>query len=209
MGKYRDHRSSRSERFQEDHELENSEPTYFQRRSEPTAAAPPSPAIGSTVGSPALSAEVLWLNAEKGFGFVRLSDGSDAFLHISKLQAVGQTSLPEGTQLQVLVEVNAKGKPQVSQVVSIEGEQGNAIAARLPNPEPQRTGEDEGLGSVKRYDAVKGFGFIKLEKGDDDVFVHATALTRSGLATLNVGQTVMVRYGPGKKGLEARTIRGV
>ena len=201
MGKYRDHRQPRSDRFENDHGT-HSEPDYFQGGSETRATAPQT----MYATSPVRAAEVLWFNAEKGFGFVRLSDGSDAFLHVSKLQALSQTSLPEGAKLQVLVEVSAKGKPQVSQVVSIASGQKDAVA---PNPAPQQTGEEEGLGSVARYDGVKGFGFIKLEKGGNDVFVHATTLTRSGLSSLNVGQAVLVRYGQGQKGLEARNVRVV
>lgn len=204
MGKYRDHRQPRSDRYENDNGT-HSEPEYFQGGSETRATAPPT----ASATSPVSTAEVLWFNAEKGFGFVRLGDGSDAFLHVSKLQAVGQTSLPEGAKLQVLVEVSAKGKPQVSQVVSMASGQEEAVAPRMPNPAPPRTAEEEGLGSVTRYDAAKGFGFIKLGKGGADVFVHATTLTRSGLTSLNVGQAVLVRYAQGQKGLEARTVRVV
>ena len=203
MGKYRDHRQPRSDRFENDHGT-HSEPDYFQGGLETRA-----PAATASATSPVNAAEVLWFNAEKGFGFVRMSNGSDAFLHVSKLQAVGQTSLPEGARLQVVVEVSAKGKPQVSQLVSIESGQQDAVAPHMPNPAPQRTGEEEGLGSVTRYDGVRGFGFIKLEKGGNDVFVHAKTLTRSGLTSLSVGQVVLVRYGQGQKGLEARTVRVV
>jgi len=204
MGKYRDHRQPRSDRFGNDHDT-HSEPDYFRGWSEISAPALPT----ASATSPVSAAEVLWFNAEKGFGFVRLRDGSDAFLHVSKLQAVGKTSLPEGAKLQVLVEVSAKGKPQVSQVVqvvSMASGQENANAPGSPEAVPQQTGEEEGLGSVTRYDGVKGFGFIKLENGGNDVFVHATTLTRSGLTSLSVGQAVLVRYDQGKKGLEARNV---
>ena len=126
MGKYRDHRQPRSDRFENDHDT-HSEPDYFQGGSETRAPAPPT----ASATSPVSAAEVLWFNAEKGFGFVRLSDGSDAFLHVSKLQAVGQTSLPEGAKLQVLVEVSAKGKPQVSQIVSIASGQKTTPLLRI------------------------------------------------------------------------------
>ena len=204
MGKYRDHRQPRSDRFDNDHGT-HSEPDYFRGWSEISAPALPT----ASATSPVSAAEVLWFNAEKGFGFVRLRDGSDAFLHVSKLQAVGETSLPEGAKLQVLVEVSAKGKPQVSQVVQVVSIASGQNDAAAPNPAPQQTGEEEGLGSVTRYDGVKGFGFIKLENGGNDVFVHATTLARSGLSSLNVGQAVLVRYGQGHKGLEARTVRVV
>jgi cold shock CspA family protein len=44
-------------------------------------------------------ARVKWFNAEKGFGFVELTDGSgEAFLHIRQLEAAGYTMLDSGTR---------------------------------------------------------------------------------------------------------------
>lgn len=45
-------------------------------------------------------------------------------------------------------------------------------------------------GTVKFYNAQKGFGFIQPEDGATDVFVHATALERANIATLSEGQKV-------------------
>ena len=45
-------------------------------------------------------------------------------------------------------------------------------------------------GTVKFYNDQKGFGFIAPEDGGNDVFVHATALERSGMRMLNEGQKV-------------------
>jgi CspA family cold shock protein len=45
-------------------------------------------------------------------------------------------------------------------------------------------------GTVKWFNPAKGFGFIKPEDGSPDVFVHASAVERSGLTTLNEGQRV-------------------
>ncbi len=46
-------------------------------------------------------------------------------------------------------------------------------------------------GTVKFYNVQKGFGFIQPEAGGPDVFVHATALERSGIRVLNEGQKVV------------------
>ena len=46
------------------------------------------------------------------------------------------------------------------------------------------------IGTVKWFNAQKGYGFIQPETGDKDVFVHISALERSGLASLNEGQKV-------------------
>jgi cold shock protein len=45
-------------------------------------------------------------------------------------------------------------------------------------------------GTVKFFNAAKGFGFISPEDGSKDVFVHATAIEASGLRTLNEGDKV-------------------
>lgn len=71
----------------------------------------------------------------------------------------------------------------------------------------QVTGEvEESIGTVTMYKADKGFGFAKQEGGGKDVFIHATALQRSGLRELVEGQRVRMQIGQGKKGLEAQTI---
>jgi CspA family cold shock protein len=45
-------------------------------------------------------------------------------------------------------------------------------------------------GTVKFYNNQKGFGFIAPDDGGQDVFVHATALERAGMRSLNEGQKV-------------------
>lgn len=45
-------------------------------------------------------------------------------------------------------------------------------------------------GTVKFYNTQKGFGFIQPENGEADVFVHATALEKAGIATITEGQKV-------------------
>ncbi|KAA3631470.1 MAG: cold-shock protein [Proteobacteria bacterium] len=46
------------------------------------------------------------------------------------------------------------------------------------------------IGTVKWFNANKGFGFIQPEDGSKDVFVHVSAVDRAGLGTLNDGQRV-------------------
>jgi cold shock protein len=45
-------------------------------------------------------------------------------------------------------------------------------------------------GTVKWFNAQKGYGFIQPDDGSKDVFVHISAVERAGLSTLNEGQTV-------------------
>lgn len=46
------------------------------------------------------------------------------------------------------------------------------------------------IGTVKFFDATKGFGFIQPENGDKDVFVHISAVQNAGMDTLSEGQRI-------------------
>lgn len=55
-------------------------------------------------------------------------------------------------------------------------------------------------GTVKFFNAQKGFGFITPDQGGKDVFVHVTAVERSGLGTLDEGMRVSFEMEPDKRG---------
>jgi CspA family cold shock protein len=55
-------------------------------------------------------------------------------------------------------------------------------------------------GTVKFFNAAKGFGFIAPEDGSKDVFVHASALERAGLPSLNEGDRVTFTLEDDRKG---------
>ncbi len=55
-------------------------------------------------------------------------------------------------------------------------------------------------GTVKFFNAQKGYGFIKPDDGGRDIFVHITAVERSGLSNLNEGQRIEFDVEPDKKG---------
>jgi CspA family cold shock protein len=63
-------------------------------------------------------------------------------------------------------------------------------------------------GTVKWFNAEKGYGFISREEGPD-VFVHYSAIQMPGYRTLEEGQRVQFDVGPGKKGEEAQNVRVV
>lgn len=60
-------------------------------------------------------------------------------------------------------------------------------------------------GTVKWFNSTKGFGFIQPEGGSKDVFVHISAVERSGLQTLNDGQKVTFDLEAGRDGRESAT----
>jgi CspA family cold shock protein len=55
-------------------------------------------------------------------------------------------------------------------------------------------------GTVKWFNPTKGYGFIKPATGNQDVFVHISAVERAGLSTLNEGQTVEYELVTGRNG---------
>ncbi len=61
-------------------------------------------------------------------------------------------------------------------------------------------------GTVKFFNATKGFGFISPEDGSKDVFVHISAVEASGMSTLNDGQKVNFDIEPDKRGQRAVNI---
>ena len=61
-------------------------------------------------------------------------------------------------------------------------------------------------GTVKFFNAEKGFGFISREQGED-VFVHFSNIAGSGYRSLDEGQRVEFDVGRGKKGDEAQNVR--
>ena len=63
-------------------------------------------------------------------------------------------------------------------------------------------------GTVKFFNAEKGFGFISRE-GGEDVFVHYSNIAGSGYKSLAEGQRVEFEVSPGRKGDEATNVRAV
>ena len=105
----------------------------------------PFPSFASSAAGPESEATVKWFNAEKGYGFVALSDGSgDVFLHVNTLQAAGVQTVSPGATLRIRVGQGQKGK-QVDQVVSVDESTAAATPARRPGgfqQRPQRSFEN-------------------------------------------------------------------
>jgi len=60
---------------------------------------------------------------------------------------------------------------------------------------------------VKWFNAERGYGFITRNGGGEDVFVHISALERSGLTGLSERDRVIVGFSEGRKGREAARVR--
>jgi len=200
----RDFRPTRRRGFDDD----NYEAPWSNFRSAPEFSAQPfDPPSG-----PPIQAVVKWYNPDKGFGFVQLADGSgDAFLHVSVVERSGHDSVPPGATLEVRAGPGPKG-PQVTEILSVDSGTAQQEMPRRRRPErPIYPSADqaavEEAGTVKWYNPEKGFGFIGSDRGGRDIFVHASALNRAGIADLAEGQRVAVDVVDGRKGPEAADLR--
>jgi CspA family cold shock protein len=154
-----------------------------------------------------VEARVKWFNASKGFGFVTLADGSqDAFLPMAILRRAGYEDVREGASIVCEVSAGAKG-PLVTAVLNVD--ESTAVAPQHgPGGFDRRPGQPAMTieGAVKWFEPDKGYGFITPDGGGKDVFIHITALRRSGVNALEPGQRVRVEVVDGRKGLEADRI---
>ena len=161
----------------------------------------------------AVEAIVKWFNSEKGFGFAEISDGSgDAFLHIKTLQALGQDAIAPGAKLSVLVGQGPKGR-QINKILTIDdGGVAKPPAPTAARTEPRRSPPNlsaaiDMVGTVKWFSVPKGMGFVEVDGGGKDVFVHISIVERAQLGNLTEGQRVSMRVVEKEKGRQAVTIR--
>jgi CspA family cold shock protein len=158
---------------------------------------------------PPVSGVVKWFNPEKGFSFVELSDGSgDAFLHGSVLAQSGIAAVQPGETLEVRVGSGHKG-PHVTEVLSVDTSTAVPMASRRSSAQATTSNGPsvEETGTVKWFNAERGYGFIAPNSGGKDVFVHVSALEQSGIERLSEGQSVVIDVVEGRKGPEAARVR--
>jgi cold shock protein len=162
---------------------------------------------------PPVNGVVKWFNPDKGFGFVELSDGSgDAFLHGSVLAQSGITTVQPGETVEVRVGPGHKG-PHITEIISVDSSTAvpatprrSNFGATTSNGSSSGTAVEE-TGTVKWFNSERGYGFIAPNGGGKDIFVHVSALERSGIEGLSEGQTVVVDVVGGRKGPEAARVR--
>jgi CspA family cold shock protein len=185
--------------------------------------------------------KVKWFNATKGYGFITLDAGGDAFCHASALQSTGHSDVPPGTTIVCDLADSQRGL-QVVAVHSVD-----ITTAEAPSRPPRRDfggggrdfggggrdfgggGRDFGgggfggggfggggyghhrdngpsgpmvEGKVKFFNDQKGFGFVMPDSGTGDIYLHASALRRSGVQAVEPDQRIRYSTRQGNKGVE-------
>ncbi|WP_425330379.1 cold-shock protein [Trujillonella humicola] len=160
---------------------------------------------------------VTWFNAEKGFGFIAPEDGGDdVFVHFSAIEASGGfRSLEEGERVEFEASQGQRG-PQADRVRSLGGGGGGRSGGDRGGDRRDRDDRGAGRGAggrsqgtVARFNAEKGFGFIAPDDGGDDVFVHYSAIDEAGYRELQEGQRVEFDAVRGQRGMQAEAVRVV
>ena len=153
--------------------------------------------------------QVKWFDPSKGFGFVIADEGgADILLHANVLRNFGQSSVADGSRIEITVQSTDRGRQAVS-VLSIEPpadgglHQLEEFAEGLVDPEDVGPVEPA---RVKWFDKAKGFGFANVFGRPEDVFIHVEVLRRSGLADLQPGEAISLRAAQGKRGCMAVSV---
>ncbi len=173
-----------------------------------------------SISQASVKGKVKWFNATKGFGFITMDSGGDAFCHASALQAAGHSEVPPGATIVCDLADSQRGL----QVVSVHSV--DTTTAEAPSRGPRRDSFGGGggyggggyggggyrdshapsgpmvEGKVKFFNDQKGFGFVMPDNGSGDIYLHASALRRSGVQVVEPDQRIRYSTRQGNKGVE-------
>jgi CspA family cold shock protein len=156
-----------------------------------------------------VAGRIKWFDVAKGYGFVVPDDGSaDILLHVTILRRSGMQTAFEGARVVCEAQKRAKGM-QVFRVIAMDESTAvhpsQSSAGRTHVQIAATSGYE--IAIVKWFNRVKGFGFLTRGEGTEDIFLHMETVRRYGMTELKPGDSVLVRYGGGPKGLMATEVR--
>jgi len=153
---------------------------------------------------------VKWFDPIKGFGFVVSDDGGDdILLHVNVLRNFGQSSVAEGTRVEIVTHQTDRGV-QALEIIRLMAPERDEEAPVLTDFAHLTDDDLDELemepARVKWFDKGKGFGFANVFGRPEDVFLHIEVLRQSGLADLQPGEALALRVIEGKRGRMAAEI---
>lgn len=156
-----------------------------------------------------ISGRIKWFDVAKGYGFIVPDDGgADVLLHVTILKREGYQTAAEGSRVVCEAKKGSKGL-QVFRLLSLDESTAthpSQLPAARTHIQVVPTSGFE-IAIVKWFNRVRGFGFLTRGEGTEDIFVHMETLRRFGIAELKPGDSILVRFGPGDKGLMAAEVR--
>jgi len=146
---------------------------------------------------------VKWFDPTKGYGFIMCpNDGPDILLHVNVLRNFGQSSIADGSEIEVVTHRTDRGVQAVEIVAIVPPERDDTPVlsdlADLDTVELSNSPLEPAR--VKWFDKAKGFGFANIFGRDEDVFLHVEILRQCGLSDVQSGEALAMRVIDGKRG---------